>query len=79
MLCGMNKNAFCIILLFFIIFESNIKSQDYLDTSKIVIKRVSEPKPLEYNITDTHIKKLSAGKKFTSEYFNYRKDFFIKK
>ncbi len=53
----MSKSAFCIILLFFIIFESNIKSQDYYDTSKVVIKRVSKLLPFEYNISDTHIKK----------------------
>jgi hypothetical protein len=53
----MSKSAFCIILLFFIIFESNIKSQDYLDTSNVVIKRVSKLLPFEYNISDTHIKK----------------------
>jgi hypothetical protein len=46
-------------ILFFCIFVfgNNIKAQDYLDTSKIIIKRVSRLIPFEYNISDTHIKK----------------------
>jgi hypothetical protein len=43
---------FCLLL-----FGNNIKAQDYFDTSKIVIKRVSRIIPFEYNISDTYIKK----------------------
>lgn len=46
-----------IIVYCFIGFGHSTKAQDYLDTSKIVIKRVSRLLPFEYNISDTHLKK----------------------
>jgi len=41
----------------FSLFSGNIKAQDYYDTYKIVIKRLSGILPFEYNISDTHVKK----------------------
>jgi hypothetical protein len=51
----MTKVLYIFIFLFF--FGVNTKAQDYTDTSKIVIKRVSKLIPFEYNISDTNIKK----------------------
>ena len=51
------RNVLYILFFCVLLFGLNIKAQDYFDTSKIVIKRVSKLIPFEYNISDTHVRK----------------------
>lgn len=51
------KKVLNILLSVVFLYGYNTYAQDYLDTSKIIIKRISALIPFEYNISDTYIKK----------------------